>query len=183
MRMKILRPAALVILSECSRSHGKRTERPTVARAHLRVSNETNLPLKRLRHRRRRLRLGISALPGWSGSTPIIWRDWIFLSSAKKVMNSHSGVSIDLKVAVLWKRPFGGGNVKMRKQNMSSPSPVTDGQIVYVLTGIFKAFDFNGNEDIGQVPHGELGLNWGYASSPLLFDDSLYPGVPWHEDG
>ena len=29
--------------------------------------------------------------------------------------------------AVMWKRPLGGGNHMERKQNMSSPSPVTDG--------------------------------------------------------
>ncbi|MEJ7605534.1 MAG: hypothetical protein WKF37_04555 [Bryobacteraceae bacterium] len=47
---------------------------------------------------------------------------------------------------------FGGGNVKMRKQNMSSPSPVTDGRNVWVLTGtgILKNFDFAGNE-IGRA--------------------------------
>ena len=59
----------------------------------------------------------------------------------------------------------------MRKQNMSSPSPVTDGKTVWVMTGtgILKAFDFDGTElwarDI-QKDYGRFGLNWGYASSP-----------------
>ena len=62
---------------------------------------------------------------------------------------------------------------------MSSPSPVTDGQNVYVMTGTgsLKGFDFDGNllwaRDI-QKDYGRFGLNWGYASSPLLFEDSLY---------
>src|SRR5437879_9758112 len=62
---------------------------------------------------------------------------------------------------------------------MSSPSPVTDGKSVYVMTGIgvLKGFDFSGNElwmrDI-QKDYGKFGLNWGYASSPLLYEDSLY---------
>jgi outer membrane protein assembly factor BamB len=65
---------------------------------------------------------------------------------------------------------------------MSSPSPVTDGASVYVLTGtgILKGFDFSGKElwsrDI-QKDYGQFGLNWGYASSPLLFEDSLYVQV------
>ena len=86
------------------------------------------------------------------------------------------------KGEVLWKKPLGGGNVKMRKHNMSSPSPVTDGRNVYVMTGtgILKGFDFNGKEfwsrDI-QKEYGKFGLNWGYASSPLLFEDSLYVQV------
>jgi outer membrane protein assembly factor BamB len=70
----------------------------------------------------------------------------------------------------------------MRKQNMSSPSPVTDGKNVFVMTGtgVLKSFDFNGKEiwsrDI-QKDYGEFGLNWGYASSPLLLDNALYVQV------
>jgi outer membrane protein assembly factor BamB len=62
---------------------------------------------------------------------------------------------------------------------MSSPSPVTDGTLVWVMTGtgILKAFDFNGTEkwrrDIPQ-DYGRFGLNWGYGSSPLLYHDALY---------
>jgi outer membrane protein assembly factor BamB len=69
-----------------------------------------------------------------------------------------------------------------RKQNMSSPSPVTDGRHVWVMTGfgVFKAFDFNGKELWSrnlQADYGKFGLNWGYASSPLLKDDGLYVQV------
>jgi outer membrane protein assembly factor BamB len=70
----------------------------------------------------------------------------------------------------------------MRKQNMSSPSPVTDGKNVWVMTGtgILKAFDFNGAElwarDV-QKDNGRFGLNWGYASSPLLYEDALFVQV------
>jgi outer membrane protein assembly factor BamB len=78
-----------------------------------------------------------------------------------------------------WKKTLGGGNHKERKHNMSSPSPVTDGKSVYVMTGtgILKGFDFQGKElwmrDI-QKDYGQFGLMWGYASSPLLHEDSLY---------
>ena len=86
------------------------------------------------------------------------------------------------KGTILWKRPLGGGNHMERKQNMSTPSPVTDGTHVWVMTGtgILKAFDFDGKEiwarDI-QKDYGRFGLNWGYGSSPLLHDDSLYVQV------
>ena len=69
-----------------------------------------------------------------------------------------------------------------RKQNMSTPSPVTDGTSVWVMTGtgILKAFDFAGKElwtrDI-QKDYGRFGLNWGYGSSPLLYGDSLFVQV------
>jgi outer membrane protein assembly factor BamB len=121
------------------------------------------------------------ALPGWSGSTPIVWRDLIFLNMA-------DGDNLELwcvdrnKGSVLWKRLLGSGNVKMRKQNMSSPSPVTDGRNVFVITGtgVLKGFDFSGKELWGreiQKDYGHFGLNWGYASSPLLLADSLYVQV------
>ena len=121
------------------------------------------------------------ALPGWSGSTPIVWRNLVFLNVADG--DNLSLWCVDRKKGdVVWKKPLGAGNVKMRKQNMSSPSPVTDGKSVFVMTGtgILKGFDFNGKElwarDI-QKDYGEFGLNWGYASSPLLLDDSLYVQV------
>ena len=46
--------------------------------------------------------------------------------------------------------------------------------------GMLKAFDFAGKElwarDI-QKDYGRFGLNWGYASSPLLHGDALYVQV------
>jgi outer membrane protein assembly factor BamB len=121
------------------------------------------------------------ALPSWSGSTPIIWGERVFLHIAD---NDELFLwCVDRKQGtVLWKKRLGSGNIKMRKQNMSSPSPVTDGKSVYVMTGtgVLKGFDFDGRElwsrDI-QKDYGEFGLNWGYASSPLLDEDSLYVQV------
>ncbi len=118
------------------------------------------------------------AMPSWSGATPIIWGEKIFLNVAE-------GDTLYLwcldrtQGGVLWKKRLGDGNFRINKQNMSSPSPVTDGNRVWAMTGtgILKGFDFNGNEqwsrDI-QTDYGRFGLNWGYASSPLLFEDGLY---------
>jgi outer membrane protein assembly factor BamB len=142
------------------------------------TSNEKNLPVKWTTEENVVWKV---ALPSWSGSTPIIWRDHIFLNVADGD-NLFLWCVDKTKGEVLWKQPLGGGNVKMRKQNMSSPSPVTDGRMVYVMTGtgILKAFDFSGKElwsrDI-QKDYGTFGLNWGYASSPLLFEDALFVQV------
>ena len=142
------------------------------------VSTEVNLPLKWDQKQNVAWKL---AMPAWSGSTPIVWRERIFLNVAEG--DNLQLWSIDRNQgAVVWKRPLSGGNVKMQKQNMSSPSPVTDGKAVWVMTGtgFLKAFDFNGKElwarDI-QKDYGAFGLNWGYASSPLLHEDSLYVQV------
>jgi outer membrane protein assembly factor BamB len=121
------------------------------------------------------------ALPDFSGSTPIIWNDRIFLNLAEGTelylvcVDRYRGVE-------LWKAHLGSGNAKVRKQNMSSPSPVTDGVHVWVMTGtgVLKAFDFSGKEawarDL-QKEYGPFGLNWGYASSPLLHRSHLYVEV------
>ena len=123
-------------------------------------------------------------LPAYSGSTPIIWGNTIFLNVATA---TNTG-SIELwaidrnKPEVKWKRLLVDANNMQRKQNMSSPSPVTDGKHVWVMTGfgVFKAFDFDGKEiwsrDL-QADYGKFGLNHGYASSPLLRPDGLYVQV------
>ncbi|MGZ5436771.1 MAG: PQQ-binding-like beta-propeller repeat protein [Pyrinomonadaceae bacterium] len=142
------------------------------------ISTEKNLPVKWTTEENVAWKL---AMPEWSGSTPIIWRDRIFLNVAEKDQLYLWCVD-RTKGTMVWKKLLGSGNVKMRKQNMSSPSPVTDGKSVWVMTGtgILKSFDFTGRElwtrDI-QKDYGEFGLNWGYASSPLLFEDSLYVQV------
>jgi outer membrane protein assembly factor BamB len=142
------------------------------------TSRETNLPVKWSPTENVAWK---AALPGVSGATPIIWNEHIFLNVADGgqlhlwALNRQDG-------AIRWKRPLSGGDQKMRKQNMSSPSPVTDGQTVWVMTGtgVLKAFSFDGTErwsrDI-QKEYGQFGLNWGYASSPLLHEGALYVQV------
>lgn len=142
------------------------------------VSKEKNLPVKWSATENVVWKL---PMPAWTGATPIIWGERIFLNVAE-------GDNIQLWCVdrndgkVLWKRQLSAGNVKMRKQNMSSPSPVTDGRNVWVMTGtgFLKSFDFQGNEqwtrDI-QKDYGRFGLNHGYGSSPLLHEDALYVQV------
>jgi len=144
------------------------------------VSNEKNLPVKWTTEENIIWKL---AMPNWTGATPIIWGENIFLNVAEADNDNLSLWCLDrAKGTLIWKKPLGGGNTKMRKQNMSSPSPVTDGQRVWVMTGtgILKCFDFKGTElwmrDI-QKDYGRFGLNWGYASSPLLHENALYVQV------
>jgi outer membrane protein assembly factor BamB len=140
------------------------------------VSAEKNLPIKWSPTQNIAWKL---ALPQWSGATPVIWGDTIFLNVAEADGDALSLWAVNRsKGDVLWKKPLSTGNNKQRKQNMSSPSPVTDGTTVWVMTGtgFLKAFDFKGNElwmrDI-QKDYGRFGLNWGYANSPLLLEGDL----------
>jgi outer membrane protein assembly factor BamB len=142
--------------------------------SHNGVSDETNVPLKWSTTENVHWKL---PLPGRSGSTPIIWGDRIFI-------NVTDGERIELWCVnrrsgqVMWKKLLGGGNARRQKHNMSTPSPVTDGESLWVMTGtgILRRFDFNGNEiwtrDIPKE-YGAFGILWGYGSSPLLHEDSL----------
>lgn len=151
------------------------------------------------------------SMPAWSGATPIISGDTVFLNVS--IPEDPAGVPgnpsagyrrrrgpvegrgnvaysghIELWAldrsdgSIRWKRHLSDRDTRGRKQNMSSPSPVTNGEQVFVLTGtgILKAFDFDGQElwarDI-PADYGAFGLNWGYASSPLLFEDALFVQV------
>ncbi|HSF18841.1 MAG TPA: PQQ-binding-like beta-propeller repeat protein [Vicinamibacteria bacterium] len=139
------------------------------------ISNETNLPVEWGTEKNVAWRI---PMPDRSGSTPIIWDDIVFLNVADSgelflwALNREDG-------GLRWKHFLSGGDHRQRKQNMSSPSPVTDGTHVWVMTGtgILKAIDFEGKElwsrDI-QRDYGRFGLNWGYASSPLLHEGALY---------
>jgi outer membrane protein assembly factor BamB len=139
------------------------------------VSGEKNLPLRWNREENIAWKL---ALPGLSAATPAIWEDKVFL-------NVTEGEQLYLwcvdknRGSLLWKKLQGGKNIKLNKHNPSSPSPVTDGKNVYVLNayGHLHGFDFAGNEIWKRElwkDYGRFGLRFGHASSPVLYEDSLY---------
>ena len=181
-----LRPIALTITLLCGTIAAPRAENwPQWRGPSLNgLSGEKNLPVRWSKTENITWKLALTA---WSGSTPIVWGERIFLNVAE-ALKVTEGDTLSLwcvdraSGTPIWKRPIGGGNRQLRKQNMSTPSPVTDGQNVWVMTGtgILKAFDFSGKElwarDI-QKDYGRFGLNWGYGSSPLLHGDALYVQV------
>lgn len=64
------------------------------------------------------------------------------------------------------------------KHNLASASPVTDGERVYAWfgTGQIVALDVNGkpvwSKHLGKE-YGSFDINWGHASSPALFQDTI----------
>src|SRR5688572_23928660 len=91
------------------------------------VSAETGLPTSWDQEKNVTWKL---AMPGMSGSTPIIWADRIFVATG-------SGDNIELWCVdrangqPVWKKPLSTNNYKVRKGDMSSPSPITDGKTVW----------------------------------------------------
>ncbi len=136
-------------------------------------------------------------LPSWAAATPIVWGDTVFVTSAEKGSSLNrpnsrlfEGGDADRDRLYLiainrqngkirWQQSIGRGNRIGNKQNMASPSPVTDGEHVWVANGNgeLRCFDFAGRQiwirDL-QADYGEFGVQFGYGSSPLLHEGVLY---------
>ncbi len=127
-------------------------------------------------------------LPSWSGSTPIVWNDRIFLMSPSPSQKPEEREPGGPEIYILclsrkdgserWRYKLDEGNELWRKHNNTSPSPVTNGAHVWAVTGngVAACLNMDGKlvwtRDI-QRDYGEFGLNFGYASSPILHDGKL----------
>jgi outer membrane protein assembly factor BamB len=140
------------------------------------TSSETGLPQKWSKTENVIWR---TPLPGPAASTPIVWGNRIFLTSAEGDDLVLICVSTDGKI--LWKQVVGTGNknAKGDEANLAAPSPSTDGKYVFTFfgTGDLAAFDFTGKQiwktDL-QKSYGNFDLNFVMSSSPLLDGDRLY---------
>ena len=138
-------------------------------------------------------------MPSWSAATPIVWNDTVFVTSAeegflrlgergepgseKRNPDKIYLIALNRKDgSIRWRNEIDSGNRLYRKQNSASPSPMTDGERVWIMTGNgkFACFTMDGKplwkRDI-QAEYGPFGLNHGYASTPLLYKDRLYVQV------
>ncbi|MBI5383518.1 MAG: PQQ-like beta-propeller repeat protein [Verrucomicrobia bacterium] len=121
-------------------------------------------------------------LPGFAGSTPIVWGDCVFATSPDALKNLLLFCFNRKDGSVRWKKEVGTGDRVAGRNNMAAPSPVTDGERVIALfaTGDLAAFDFEGKElwrrnlarEFGRFAH-----MWIYGSSPLLFQGRLFVQV------
>src|SRR5215203_3429055 len=121
-------------------------------------------------------------LPGVSGATPIVSGDRVFVMSPDAENNQWLMCVSRSDGKVLWKQNIAGGLLQKGRGNSTSPSPVTDGKLVWALvgTGQLAAFDLEGKpvweRDLGK-DYGKFNIMWVYGSSPLLFDGKLYVQV------
>lgn len=122
----------------------------------------------------------VAALPGPSAATPIIWGDYIFLSSTDLKTKTLRAIALDRKSgSVLWNNEVAPGFSHDDKSNFASSSPTTDGERAYFLysTGDLVAFDFSGKQVWArniQKDYGQFVYQWTYSASPTLFDGKLF---------
>jgi outer membrane protein assembly factor BamB len=126
--------------------------------------------------------LWTAPLPGLSHATPVVWDDYVFVTSPDDEKNLLL-ICLDRRSgAVRWKKQVGVGDKTAGRNNMASPSPVTDGKTVWVLfgTGDLAAFDFSGKQLWARnlcKEYGKFSIQWLYGSSPLLYKNRLYVEV------
>lgn len=122
----------------------------------------------------------VSPLPGPSGATPIIFNDRVFVSSTVKGSHNFVALCFDAQDGRrLWEKHIGSDSRRFPRNNMASPSPVTDGKYIFFLYGCgnLVGFDYEGNKLWSrniETEYGNLALKFGYSSSPLLYQNKLF---------
>lgn len=141
------------------------------------ISQETELPVQWSKTEHVAWRL---PLPGPAGSTPVVWDDRIFLTSA-----APGGDLLLLGVGIdgnqLWKVKVTGGDRAVRgdEGNSAAPSPATDGEHVWTFfaNGVLGCYDLDGHQvwqENLQDRYGKFNIAFGMTSTPVLDGDRLY---------
>jgi outer membrane protein assembly factor BamB len=122
-------------------------------------------------------------MPGASAGTPIVLADRVFLTA----IDARSSKLLAMCLArqdgrVLWSKEVGEGFRKNDRNNMASPSAVTDGKTVvfYYASGDLAAFDLQGNPLWARNlvnDYGPFNYQWIYGSSTTLYKGKLYVQV------
>ncbi|HEY3864134.1 MAG TPA: PQQ-binding-like beta-propeller repeat protein [Verrucomicrobiae bacterium] len=121
-------------------------------------------------------------LPGPSHATPIVWNDSVFVNSPDADGNLLL-MCLDRQTGkTRWQQQASTGNRAKGRNNLASPSPITDGQTVWTTfgTGDIAAYDFSGKplwERHLTEEYGRFVINWLYGCTPLLYKDRLYVEV------
>jgi outer membrane protein assembly factor BamB len=117
------------------------------------------------------------AVPGSGNSSPVVWGDRIFLTTAYDGGTRLSVLAFQRSTgSQVWESfaPGGRGEFTHRKNGHASATPVTDGERIYVSFGSrgLVAFDMAGkqlwHQDLGPIDN-----YWGTAGSPLLYKDRV----------
>jgi len=132
-------------------------------------SAEKNLPLKWSQRENIRWK---AAIPGDSWSTPIVWGDRMFLTTATDKGESCRVVSLDSGTGkVLWDREVFRQKPRKKetRNSYATPSPVTDGERVYAVysDGSFAAVNFDGSVVWTNRDHPFYSQH-GLGASPIL---------------
>ncbi|MEI7901936.1 MAG: PQQ-binding-like beta-propeller repeat protein [bacterium] len=119
-------------------------------------------------------------LPGIGHAAPIVWGDRVFTVTALPESLERVLLCLDRKTGkILWQKTVLTSPLekKHRENSYASGTPATDGQKVFVAflddtSIVVAAYDFTG-KPLWSVKPGTFASQWGFASSPQLFEDKL----------
>jgi outer membrane protein assembly factor BamB len=117
------------------------------------------------------------AIPGQGHSSPIVWADKLFLTSASGGGSKRSLFCFNRADGkLLWEKSVQVPSSEQLypKNSHASATPSTDGERVYVYfgNGGLLAYDMNG-EEVWRTDFGEINLYHGPGGSPLLYKDRI----------
>jgi outer membrane protein assembly factor BamB len=117
-------------------------------------------------------------VPGVGHSSPIVWKDHLFLTTASEDGTRLSMLAFSrLDGRLLWETriPSGRAERVYPKNSRASATPTTDGQRVYASFGThgLVALDFSGRV-VWQTKMGDISNYHGTAGSPVLYKDRLF---------
>lgn len=119
-------------------------------------------------------------LPGEGASTPVVWDDAVFLTSADTAADAIVAMRISAKTGeIVWKDALGKGVRIDERSTYAGSSAVTDGKTVWFFSGNgdLAAYDFDGkrlwHRNI-EEDYGDFAFQWTFSSSPQLYDGLLY---------
>ncbi|HUS34145.1 MAG TPA: PQQ-binding-like beta-propeller repeat protein [Verrucomicrobiae bacterium] len=139
------------------------------------ISSEKNLPTRWSTNENVKWRV---PLPDRGNSTPIVWKERIFLTQAITSENKRVVMCLNRDDGkILWQAgPIWTKEELTHETNpQAAGSPVTDGERVIAFLGSagIYCYDFKGKEiwkrDLGAQRH-----IWGYGSSPVIVGDVCY---------
>jgi len=126
-------------------------------------------------------------LPEWGNSSPIVWNRSVFVTSQTsdgQLLLLHIGAQTG---RILWTQQVGtattlragpqrGKQNFHQTQNLATPSPATNGEVVvaHFGNGDLAAYDFNGGQIWKrnlQQDHGPYTAWYGHANSPVIYGD------------
>jgi len=121
-------------------------------------------------------------IPGEGWSSPIVWNNHIFLTTTTDDGKNCHVIAVDrLTGKILWDRIVftqKQNQVRHSMNSYSTPTPVTDGTLVYAVFsgGGFAALDFNGNVRWTNTDL-DFYSQHGKGTSPILYKDIIVLAV------
>ena len=116
-------------------------------------------------------------IPGEGWSSPVVWNDHIFLTTATAGGRECRVIAVDRKSGdILWNKMVFTQEPGQRnpRNSRATPTPVTDGQRVYAVfpNGHFVALNFAG-EIVWTNTDLDFYSQHGFGASPILYGDLL----------